>query len=101
MKTTDIMQAISRITTTTEIDDIIARAKARRTILALDKAVALKVGDKVTFNQTIRPSYLAGLEVTVRWVNGKSVTCSFPNDQQYGRFAGSNQVRVPLSTLAL
>jgi hypothetical protein len=55
---------------------------------------------KIT-SHTLRPKYLYGKEFTVKKVNTKTVVVDFPIDSGYGRFSGSQGVRVPKSCVSV
>jgi hypothetical protein len=78
---------------------IIEALKSRKDIVGQIKVGQFSVGDKVKFNDSIRPKYLQGLEVTATKVNRKTIECSFPDDPAYGRFSGAQFVKCPVNTL--
>lgn len=82
------------------LDRLIRAAQDRKRELARLKGRSLRRGAVVTFNDGIRPSYMAGLKATVVSVNRESITVRCPQEPAYGRFAGSNAVRVPLTLIA-
>ena len=81
-----------------ELDEIDAALNYRRNVIARRKANALKPGDKVRFING-RPKYLNGLTATVKRADESHVWVDCPNEPAYKRFAGSTDVRSPISII--
>jgi hypothetical protein len=77
-----------------ELDSIQRAVQVRKQYLADSRASRLRVGGPARFTESIRPRYLAGLEVTVTKINQKSIIVSCPSRPMYGRFSGARNVRV-------
>lgn len=81
-----------------ELDEIADALNYRRGVIARRKANALKPGDTVRFTNG-RPKYLNGLTATVSKADDKYVWVNCPNEPAYKRFAGSTDVRSPISII--
>lgn len=83
------------------LDTISDLIRERKRILAVAAGVALRRGVKVKqhlwFNDSVRPSYLAGREVVVTKVNPKRLKVKLV-DGAVGRFSGG-PIACPLSIL--
>lgn len=101
MKYIDVLMAISQETNPDHLRVMIAGINDRLSSLALIRGSTIKVGDTVKFADIIQPTYLRGLPAKVVGVNRKSVSVSCPKDTRYGRFSGSNKVRLPLTLVAM
>ena len=99
MRPNDIALAISQLTDLKSLDRIAAAVKDRRQALGRLTVAALNPGDRVTFGNSIRPTYLKGLTAEVVTCNRESVTIKCPTDSRYGRFSGSQKVRLPISLI--
>ena len=76
-----------------QLEDILDALKRRKEILATQSFWELKVGDKIRFVNSIRPTYLAGLEATVTEKRTKKLGVKL--DHPVGRFYGT--ITVPPS----
>jgi tRNA(Ile2) C34 agmatinyltransferase TiaS len=75
--------------------------KARGARKRAEFARTLWKGDVVRFTGSLRPEHLRGLTAVVKWVNEKTVTVDMPDEPAYGRYAGVEQVRIPLNCVEL
>ncbi len=99
IKATTLAEIIN-LTDPADLDRLERAIRDRRKTIARVMMTDLQPGQKVKFNDRIRPTYLAGLEATVVQVNRESVTVNCPDELRYGRFKGSKRVRVPNSLIA-
>lgn len=83
-----------------ELDEIIEAVKQRRKVLTAKKARALKVGDKVRFNDQASPKYLFGQLATVTHparAGAQSVQVQL--DEAVGKFSGNHPLRCPVAII--
>jgi hypothetical protein len=99
MTTTNVISDIVSGEYDDSLNEIIRAVSDRRDIVGRIKTATISIGDKVKFNDHIRPKYLAGSIVDVKKVNKKTVVCDFSSDPVYGRFSNAKNVKVPTSTI--
>ena len=80
----------------TELDEITDAIQGRKEMLNNAKARTLNVGDRIRFNNSVRPRYLAGSEgVVTGW---KRTKIQIRPDDALGRFHGGD-INCPVSIL--
>lgn len=80
-------------------DRIAAAFKQRKKLLEARVMSAIKPGDRVKFNDKVRPRYMAGQLATVTKVNETTVTVNL--DQNAGRFGEGRGLKCPIGLLTV
>jgi hypothetical protein len=99
---TDFMDVLDTILVAdeTQLNQIQQAVKQRKEIVMSRVISSLTKGDKVRFNDKIRPKYLVGLEATVEKINQKTVGVKvIDNDKTAARKFGYGVVRCPISLI--
>ena len=78
-----------------DLDNIATAIKTRRGMQAGELRDSLKVGDKVKFIDTVKPTYLRGMVSTVVKLNQKRIVIDL--GQRTGRFSG--RITTPVSLI--
>jgi uncharacterized protein YkvS len=81
------------------LDSIAFNVRERKAEIARDALNAVRPGQVVTLSQTIKPTYLRGMQAVVKKVNGASVVIDIDANPAYGRFSGARNVRVPAACI--
>ena len=96
----DLCKEISGENDLNKLNRIEAAVRERKQAIARQAAMSIKIGDKVTFADNIRPVYLRGLSAVVSGINRESVVVDCPDDPRFGKFSGHKHVRLPVGLIA-